>query len=80
MVGEGPPGRPAGGFLQLRHLDCPEDTEVTRLKQTNSYLESLQPGLLLLQRLLLLLLIHAAEGHPSGGERGHSAGQRGRPA
>lgn len=33
------------------------------------YLERLQSGLFLLQSLLLLLLIHAAEGHAGGGER-----------
>lgn len=39
------------------------------LKHKIRYLESLQSGLLLLQGLLLLLLVHAAEGHAGGGER-----------
>lgn len=51
-----------------------------RGKKKKSYLKGLQPGLLLLQRLLLLLFIHAAEGHPGGGERGDGVGQSGRPA
>lgn len=33
------------------------------------HLESLQSGLFLLQGLLLLLLVHAAEGHAGGGQR-----------
>ena len=43
------------------------------------HLQGLQPGLLLLQRLLLLLLVHAAEAHPRGGQGRHGAGQRGGP-
>lgn len=48
------------------------------LKHKIRYLESLQSGLLLLQGLLLLLLVHAAEGHAGGGERRDGAGQGGR--
>lgn len=44
------------------------------------YLKSLEPGLLLLQGLLLLLLVHAAEGHAGGGEGRDCAGQGGRSA
>ena len=40
-----------------------------------AHLECLDAGLLLLEGLLLLLLVHAAEGHACVGEGRHSAGQ-----
>lgn len=58
-------------------------TAATALSLTpwfRGYLESLQSGLFLLQGLLLLLLVHAAEGHAGGGERRDGAGQGGRSA
>lgn len=46
-------------------------------KNKMCYLKSLQSGLFLLQGLLLLLLIHAAERHAGGGERWNGVRQGG---
>lgn len=47
----------------------------TLYKGHSTHLEGLEPGLLLLQSLLLLLLVHSAEGHACVGQSGHGTGQ-----
>lgn len=68
-------------FLLQQHWLWPPDSEVIWYKKYKTcYLKRLQSGLFLLQGLLFLLLIHAAEGHASGGEGWDGAGQGGRSA